>query len=208
MSKIVWENSITMGDNPASVEMDTGTILLNKDVFPNYSKFTQKFILEHEKGHYNIPTDSEEEADAYALNKLYKTTGKSLKKTIKAITDFLDDENPRVAELYKKALIIDYKQNGNKRAEAEYKNLTGGQEMKQKITGMYSPFVTINNAKGRKRRKAEGGEDIIIDENGVPIVEENIVNIPKRKRYNIIGFEMSMFEILFLVFILVFIVKK
>ena len=200
--KILWEDATTMDDNPASVEMHNGNIILNRDVFPKYSKFTQKFILEHEKGHYLIPTDSEEEADFYALKKVYKSTGKSLKKTMKAITDFLPESNTRVTTMYIRCLELDARDNGNAKAQTELNNLKGEYTMSIKQTGMQSPFVK-RNATGRRR--ADGGEGINEDVD-TPAVTVN--DTTSRKMYNIVGFQMTIFEILFVLFMIIFLAKK
>jgi hypothetical protein len=214
MDTIVWEGYDTMGENPASVEMDTGKIILNRDVFPNYSKFTQLFILEHERGHYKLSTDSEEEADTYALNKLYKSTNKSLKKSMKAITDFLDIENPRVLSLYKKALTIDSKYNNNKKAKDELKNLTGDSNMRYKLASTQSPFVRMNNFRGRRRADGDIIENEEIEDIIAPPAPEPQIEIKSRvrsyqgsKRYDILGISMSVMEILFLAFIVVYWIK-
>lgn len=205
--KILWEDSSTMGENPASVEMHNGNIILNRDVFPRYSKFTQTFIIEHEKGHYLLPTDDEEQADFYALKKVYKTTGKSLKKTMRAITDFLDESDPRVRKMYIRCLEIDARENGNKKAQNELNNLTGDIDM-SKQTGMYSPFIR-QNAGGRKGRRHADGEEII-DTPEELIIETPAVDkeISSRKLYNVLGFQMTIFEILFVVFMIMFIARK
>ena len=106
-SKVRYEGRAEMGNNPASVEMDSKELILNRDRFPFLPNFTQKFIVEHEKGHLAYNTDSEELADAYALKSLYKSEHKSLKKSIKALADILPEENKRIESLYYKALNLD-----------------------------------------------------------------------------------------------------
>jgi len=96
-----------MGTNPASVNMLTGDILLNMNSFPYLNPFTQKFILEHEKAHFAQQTDCEYQADKTALNKLYKTEHQSLKKSVKALADFLDDDNARIEVIYNEAFNLD-----------------------------------------------------------------------------------------------------
>jgi hypothetical protein len=212
-NEIVWEGADSMGRNPASVEMDTGKIILNRDVYPYFSDFTQQFIKEHELGHYKLPTDSEYEADAYALNKLYGSTGKSLKKSMKAITDFLPVDDPRVIELYKKALLIDSKKNNNKKAKQELIELGGS--MRNKLTSMDNPFVRLN-AVGRPsaRRYRADGEDpegeVVID-----YTDDEATNDRKRRgkyqnsqvRYTVFGIQMTILEILFAVFIIIYLYK-
>ena len=104
---VLWGTYDFMGTNPASVNMLTGDILLNMDVFPHLNPFTQRFIIEHEKAHFNQQTDSEYLADKTALNRLYKTENQSLKKSVRALADFLSDDNDRVETIYYEALKID-----------------------------------------------------------------------------------------------------
>jgi len=104
---IIWETSELMGTNPASVNMITGDILLNEDVYPRLPKFTQKFILEHEYAHYDLQTDSEDLADKTALQRLYKSEYQSLKKSVKALADFLENGNERIEIIYNEALKLD-----------------------------------------------------------------------------------------------------
>ena len=66
-NKIRYEGFSEMGKNPASVEMESRDLILNRDTFPLLPNFTKKFIIEHEKGHLAHDTDNEELADAYAL---------------------------------------------------------------------------------------------------------------------------------------------
>jgi len=83
--------------------------------------FRKRFIIEHEKGHFNLDTRSEFEADDYAFRKLAGTQPGSLKETVKSISQVLTFRNPehlqRLSEIIKKALDFDYKHNGNERAK-------------------------------------------------------------------------------------------
>jgi len=110
---VLWGNYDLMGTNPASVNMQTGDIVLNMNTFPYLDPFTQKFIVEHEKAHFDLQTDCEYQADRTALSKLYKTEHRSLKKSVKALADFLGDEDNRIETIYKEALKIDKGMNQN-----------------------------------------------------------------------------------------------
>jgi hypothetical protein len=114
-NSVKYEGYAEMGNNPASVEMGTKDLILNRDRFPKLPKFTQKFIIEHEKGHLKYDTDNEQLADAHALQTLYKTEKRSLKKSIKALVDFLPEDDPRIETLYNKALEIDKGENNMNR---------------------------------------------------------------------------------------------
>jgi hypothetical protein len=144
-SGVKYESARQMGDNPASVDMVTHELILNRDVFPKKSSFTRKFIKEHERGHLILDTDSEEKADEYALRKLYKSENKSLKKSIKALTEFLPDDDDRIETLYNKALEIDKSNRNNFMGNINIRNLLRG-GLPIGLTGY--------------RRNADGGDDL------------------------------------------------
>lgn len=130
--KVLWGDYDLMGTNPASVNMQTGDILLNMNVFPYLDPFTQKMIVEHEKAHFDLQTDSEEEADRTALKKLYKTESRSLKKGVKALADFLGDDDNRIETIYNEALKIDKGMDNNlfrnRRSPFNFRNADGSDD--------------------------------------------------------------------------------
>lgn len=190
----VWENASSMGRNPASVEMDSGTIILNKDIFPNYDEFTKKFIVEHEKGHYNLQTDDESKCDTYALQKLYGKTNRSLKKSVIALSKFLPDNDPRIEKLYKETLLIDWKLNKNKKALKEL-------SMNIKKSNMDTPFLgKIYNADGGN---LEDTTETETEKKGIPIIK-----ITGEKFYNILGIDFNLTNLLLLFIAIILIFKK
>jgi len=120
MYEIVGKSEL--GSCPASVDMETGKISLNRDVFRRYSGYEWHFIREHEKGHYNLQTDSEADADAYALRKVFGTQPKSLKNSLELLKKMNISDQNRWLALYQEALKIDA-ENGNENAKEELKNL-------------------------------------------------------------------------------------
>jgi hypothetical protein len=197
---VIWENRLTMGENPASVEMNTGNIILNRDVFPKYPKFTQQFILEHERGHFNIPTDNEAEADLYALKKLYKSTGKSLKKTMQAITDFLDNNDPRVMRMYQECLKIDVVDNKNEKAVLELENLIG---MREKQGSYNSPF--IRNFVNETENKNTSDQTLI--ENG-RYKEISFERMHATRFVNIFGIHFRVIELILIAFLFTILFRR
>jgi hypothetical protein len=194
----VWENAVSMGKNPASVEMDSGTIILNKDVFPKYDKFTQNFILQHEKGHFNLQTDDESKADVYALKKLYGKTNRSLKKSLIAISKFLPENDPRIEKLYKETLLIDWKKNGNKKALKELNIF----DMNIKKSNMDTPFLgKIYNADGGNLEDTGNENENEKKEN--PINPNSI-----EKTYNVLGVSFNLTNLLLLLIAGILIFKK
>lgn len=128
--------------NPAQVDMTTGEVYINADVWPHYTAIQQKFIILHEIGHYSLNTDDETKADSYALARLAGTIPQSLRTVLQEIAaiQFVDDS--RLLALYRAALKIDIKKNKNPLAIAELNQLKN-----MKLSGRISNLHT-NNATG------------------------------------------------------------
>ncbi|MCL1867429.1 MAG: ImmA/IrrE family metallo-endopeptidase [Paludibacter sp.] len=115
-----------VGDSPAVIveSLQTGhaVIYLNKNIFPRLTPFQQKFVVQHEIGHYLLDTDSEIAADTYAFDALAGTEFQSLKQSIAAIYDIIPVMNggrvPRLKSMVENALEWDYI-NGNNIAGEE-----------------------------------------------------------------------------------------
>ncbi len=105
--------------NLASIDLDTGIITVNNQ-FLKLDLFTQNFILEHEKGHYENQNLNEFEADNYAFLKLRNTKPESLKNIVISLLNTLDfnqlEHNQRFFYLLKNIALFDYFQNNNKQA--------------------------------------------------------------------------------------------
>ncbi|HPX58983.1 MAG TPA: hypothetical protein PLL02_00965 [Bacteroidales bacterium] len=131
--KISYVTSEEIGHSPAAVNMLTGVVYVNADLWNKFTDFEKKFFLAHEEGHFVLQTNSEFEADLYALKKVYKSERKSLKKSLKALAkvDLISDE--RLERLYLEILKIDSELNNNKKAKQEI--------MKIKQTGRDSLFM-------------------------------------------------------------------
>ena len=117
-----YVDSSVLGACPASVRMDTGLISINQSVWPRYDNFQKSFVLMHEVGHYELDTDSEYEADAYALRKVYKTAPRSLKRSLQTLLKLHVLDSSRLARLYEEALKLDAA-DGNEIAAIELNNI-------------------------------------------------------------------------------------
>ncbi len=104
----------------AQVNRYTGIIDVNDEQFRALPSMLQRFIIEHENGHFNLQTSNEFEADNYAFHKIAGTGNKSLKSSVEALTKCLDFKNPqhkkRLYIMLTRALWYDYKVNKNKEA--------------------------------------------------------------------------------------------
>lgn len=90
-----------LGKTPARINRRNGNLYLNTNFFA-LPKNQQKFIIEHELGHYYLNTSNEIKADNFAFEIFAGTEKKSLKGILHAITDNLDiKNNPSHAIRYK-----------------------------------------------------------------------------------------------------------
>ncbi len=116
-----------LGETPASVNRQTGDIFLNCKIWNKIPENEQKFILEHEKGHFHLNTSNEIKADNYAFSQYAGREKYSLKGILHAIGDRLDIENnpshkKRYLNIVKKILQYDAL-NGNEKAKQILKKM-------------------------------------------------------------------------------------
>lgn len=78
-------------DNPASINISSGELFLNKHKFFSLPEDHRVLILLHELGHYRLKTKNEFKADNFAF-KNFVNYGGSLKSTVKSISDTLKGE--------------------------------------------------------------------------------------------------------------------
>ena len=129
--KLIYTTEPFMQDTPAAVNRDTGIIYINPVLYATLTPFQQKFVLQHELGHYRLQTSSELKADAYAFAQLAGTEFRSLKQSLGCISEILGKDNPtrkrRYKALYKRVLAYDYLRYGNKLAKEEFERLYPGE---------------------------------------------------------------------------------
>lgn len=105
--KVRYVDDSVLGTCPASIDMRTGVISINKSVWDRYDNFEKAFVIMHEIGHYVLDTDSEYEADAYALRHVYRTAPRSLKRSLQTLCKIRVVDPLRLQYLYNEALKLD-----------------------------------------------------------------------------------------------------
>lgn len=78
-SSIYFLTSKILGNSPAAVNMRTGRIALNSDLWDQYDAIEQDWIINHELGHYKYASDDELIADNFATKKTNIALSKVLK---------------------------------------------------------------------------------------------------------------------------------
>ena len=84
--------------SPAISDLYDETITVNTHVFRRFDDFTQRFILAHERGHIDLVTNNELEADDYAFQQVAGTEPLSLRKSVSALREALPFTHPAHAE--------------------------------------------------------------------------------------------------------------
>jgi len=91
--------------SPATVNRTTGDIFVDK-AFMEYPSSIQKFILLHERGHHDLQTTVETEADEFAFNHYVGSEPESLKKSILAISQVLTESPAKQQRLYNQIIRV------------------------------------------------------------------------------------------------------
>lgn len=90
ITKVVWSDTI---DGPASVNVATGVLYLNRRTWHKIPPNQRNFILLHEIGHRKLKTFDETAADNFAIA-AYKSMGYPASAAVKAHLSQLDPNNP------------------------------------------------------------------------------------------------------------------
>lgn len=153
-----------LGSCPAEIDMESGVISINKDVWEKYDSFEKKFIIQHELGHFNLQTDDEQAADRYAIERVYKTDEQSLKRSLQTLYKVGIIDTQRMWQLYIEALKLDSR-DGNEDAAIELYNINNNilnldnmgakttyiQKKKNRFEGEDTTTETVkNDKKGHK----------------------------------------------------------
>jgi hypothetical protein len=154
----IFSNKKEMGLNPASIDLDTGIVTINRDIWGKFSPVQKDLILLHEKAHYLFQnTDDEILCDKWALEQYAKRKNASLKKAIDAFNDLLNKPYisfERREQILLTCLTIDAEKFGNKRAAillVEYKKSKGRRAnavdaIAGAITSVASFFISLGNS--------------------------------------------------------------
>ncbi len=100
-----------MYDTPAAIDRESATLYLNPKLWFKLTRFQQNFVRLHELGHLVLNTDIEEEADAFAFDRLVGSEHRSMKQCIETLETILDPHRlghrVRIDALYQRALAWD-----------------------------------------------------------------------------------------------------
>lgn len=94
-------------------------LVLNGDYFPALTKAEKRFVVAHELGHVLLCTDSEYEADAFALGLTAGRAPQSLKRAVSAIARMQAVPAARVRRLLHLCQAVDKIQQSNTKTDRQ-----------------------------------------------------------------------------------------
>ena len=111
-----------MGNNPATVNIETGVVYINKPLWNKLSDYEKAIILLHEEGHYANKSLDEIKADCYAISQYLKdgdtpTKRQQLKKTIFGVVPNDEENIQRKIAFVRNLLQYDSTANGNENSK-------------------------------------------------------------------------------------------
>lgn len=114
-----------MGTNPAMVNIETGVVYVNQDIWDEFTPIEKAIILLHEEGHYKNHTLDEIKADCYLIEK-YLCKANNPKRRAELLNTIFkvvpDDE--RKIEFVRNLMQFDSTANNNRCSERLYKALS------------------------------------------------------------------------------------
>lgn len=119
--------------NPARCHIPTGVIEINGALWPFLTPEQQEFVLNHERGHRDLKTFSEVDADNYALNKMALKKPYSLINHITSVSSISKGDPERVHNAELQTLKIAAKDGSEEAARLLqlpiYANASGNSKM-------------------------------------------------------------------------------
>lgn len=105
-----------MGNNPASIDISTGVVYLNREMWQQLNDYEKAIILLHEEGHYTGKTLDEVRADIYMIDKYLAgaNTPQKRQELIRTIFKIVPDDRRKI-EFVKNLFEYDAA-GGNKRS--------------------------------------------------------------------------------------------
>lgn len=119
---MIYKYGKNMGSNPATVNIETGVVYINKPLWNKLSDYEKAIILLHEEGHYANKSLDEIKADCYAISQYLKdgdtpTKRQQLKKTIFGVVPNDEENIQRKIAFVRNLLQYDSTANGNENSK-------------------------------------------------------------------------------------------
>lgn len=122
---MIYKYQSGMGSNPATVNIETGEVYVNQDIWDEFTPTEKAIILLHEEGHYANHTLDEIKADCYLIEKyLCKANNpKRRAELLNTIFKIVPDDERKI-EFVRNLMQYDSTANNNRCSERLYKALS------------------------------------------------------------------------------------
>ena len=114
-----------MGTNPAMVNIETGVVYVNQDIWDEFTPIEKAIILLHEEGHYKNHTLDEIKADCYLIEKYLCKANNPKRRAdlLNCIFKIVPDDERKI-EFVRNLMQYDSTANNNRCSERLYKALS------------------------------------------------------------------------------------
>lgn len=122
---MIYKYQSGMGSNPATVNIETGEVYVNKDIWDEFTPTEKAIILLHEEGHYANHTLDEIKADCYLIEKYLCKANNPKRRAdlLNCIFKIVPDDERKI-EFVRNLMQYDSTANNNRCSERLYKALS------------------------------------------------------------------------------------
>lgn len=173
---MIYKYQSGMGSNPATVNIETGEVYVNKDIWDEFTPTEKAIILLHEEGHYANHTLDEIKADCYLIEKYLckANTPKRRADLLNCIFKIVPDDERKI-EFVRNLMQYDSTANNNRCSERLYKalserktaNADGGASSD---TGGENSSSASSDTDGKNNKKFGVTEIIMIGETALNLI--------------------------------------
>lgn len=173
---MIYKYQSGMGSNPATVNIETGEIYVNKDIWDEFTPTEKAIILLHEEGHYANHTLDEIKADCYLIEKYLCKANNPKRRAdlLNCIFKIVPDDERKI-EFVRNLMQYDSTANNNRCSERLYKalserktaNADGGASSD---TGGENSSSASSDTDGKNNKKFGVTEVLVITETALNLI--------------------------------------
>lgn len=173
---MIYKYQSGMGSNPATVNIETGEVYVNKDIWDEFTPTEKAIILLHEEGHYANHTLDEIKADCYLIEKYLCKANNPKRRAdlLNCIFKIVPDDERKI-EFVRNLMQYDSTANNNRCSERLYKalserktaNADGGSSSD---TGGENSSSSSSDTDGKNNNKFGVTEIIMIGETALNLI--------------------------------------
>lgn len=173
---MIYKYQSGMGSNPATVNIETGEVYVNKDIWDEFTPTEKAIILLHEEGHYANHTLDEIKADCYLIEKYLCKANNPKRRAdlLNCIFKIVPDDERKI-EFVRNLMQYDSTANNNRCSERLYKalserktaNADGGASSD---TGGENTSSSSSDTDGENNKKLGVTEIIMIGETALNLI--------------------------------------